>query len=143
MMRVRFRADLGFEGQCSRCLDWWPLDTGYWKPRQGLGRCLACIRETARVKNAARRRDPAKRAYEREALAMTRQANREAHLAARRDYYRKNRDHILAKRRAAHKAAAEAPVLVDRVARRKAYKRDWMRRHRAQIDAYYRQDVAA
>lgn len=129
---VRFRVDVGFEGKCDRCLEWWPLIREHWDPRQGLARCVPCIREIAQVKTRLRRSDPETRAYDREAIAMKRRANREAYLAARRDYYRKNREHILALRR---NPAPESDE------RRRA-KRDWIRTNRSKLDGYYREQAA-
>lgn len=40
---VRLRADVGWEGRCNECCEWWPLDEEFWYPRQGVARCRGCI----------------------------------------------------------------------------------------------------
>jgi hypothetical protein len=50
----RFRGDVGYEGRCNACAEWWPLTDEFWYPRQGMARCRACINDgqTRRARRA-------------------------------------------------------------------------------------------
>jgi predicted RNase H-like nuclease len=135
MTGVRFREDTGFEGRCDYCLSWWPLDREFWYPVHGMRRCRACLSDLQRRKNAVRRSDPEVRAADVASVRMKRHANREQHLERRRAYYRKNRAAICAKRRAEYAKACEP-------ARRRQYKREWMRAYRERTRALS-EEVAA
>jgi hypothetical protein len=111
---VRFRKADGFEGQCNGCLDWFPLDVEFWAPSRGLRFCRVCEREKTRARMAVLRGDPETRAR---------------YGAQHMDYYRANRDWILAKRRETHQhRRLTDPAYLER---QRAYQRDYMRRKRA------------
>jgi hypothetical protein len=81
-----FRKADGFEGQCNGCLDWFPLDVEFWAPSRGLRFCRVCEREKTRARMAVIRGEQTRARYG----------------AQHMDYYRANRDWILAKRRVTH-----------------------------------------
>jgi hypothetical protein len=89
----RFREDVGFEGKCNSCVEWWPITDEFWYPRQGMSRCRACInvsqRRGARRKRAmdAALAAEARRKYRREWEAARRARIREAE--GRRPYERR------------------------------------------------------
>lgn len=80
MTGVRFRSDLGYEGKCNECAEWWPLSDEFWVPPQGMARCRACI-------NLAQRRTERRlRAEEKDAVRLSdrRRYRREWEAARRR-----------------------------------------------------------
>jgi hypothetical protein len=138
MIGVRFREDIGFEGKCDYCSQWWPLDVEFWRPKAGLRRCHACWRIYHRMHEAGRRTDEAihemvktgarlnyyanrekrlvaNRAWKaanpervREYQRLWREKNRERVNASSRAYYTEARDVILKKKRAAYRGEEAA-----------------------------------
>ena len=136
--RVRFVKGAGFEMQCGSCLVYVALIEELWHPRAGLTRCAACWREYKRLHEAGRneneitadlKRTRARiryamdrerrleltrewRAKNRERIAEYNRSYREAHKAEiidySRTYYAECRDVIVAKKRQAYRAKAEA-----------------------------------
>lgn len=90
MRGCRFRADTGFEGQCDRCRQWWPLDADSWTFASGFRRCRACVAELrAAAVRELRANDPAMRARHRVSNEANRKAKRAADPAAFREYQRR------------------------------------------------------
>jgi hypothetical protein len=81
MKGCRFRADVGYEGKCNSCVEWWPLTDEFWYPRQGMARCRACVNVSQR--RAARR--------SRAETAAIRLANRRLY---RREWERSRRERV-------------------------------------------------
>lgn len=44
----RYRVDVGYEGKCDDCAEWWPLTDEFWYPVQGMRRCRACMNVSQR-----------------------------------------------------------------------------------------------
>lgn len=139
---VRFNRDLGdFEMRCDSCAykrgpRYWPLTLEFWNPSANMLRCRACIAEMKRLERKAYSRPQLdrNRAYywENRDLLRLKQADyyrshREQRLAAQAAYMAKNRDRINANRRAKYAALS----IEERQERRRAQKRDHMRRVRA------------
>jgi len=89
MTGVRFRDDVGWEGRCNECCEWWPLDQEFWYPRQGVARCRGCLNlsqrrseRRARASEASALRAADRRRYLREWAREQRKRERLARTAA-------------------------------------------------------------
>jgi hypothetical protein len=143
MRGVRLTTE-GWEGQCDKCRQWWPLDREFWHPRSGMRRCLACIREERRVYLRDLRRDnPEMRALHRERSrenqAVKRKLSRESYLEYQRRWYATNHVRLnaeAAERHAIHNELAgvtarrsprdETP---ETLAYRAAFRKRWIAEH--------------
>lgn len=118
---LRYREDTGFELCCGECRTYWPLDLEFWS-KVGFSRCKACwaaykrrsqrenyrrpeVRAKRHAYQVAYRKDAsyAKRLYQQEKYW----ADPEKHRAKARERYYRNREEILAKKKA--KYAADGP----------------------------------
>jgi hypothetical protein len=87
---LRWREDTGYEGQCDRCRQYWPLDDSSWIKKTGFRRCRAClIEERAAYQRELRAGDPEMRARHRETNEVNRKAKRAADPASFREYQRR------------------------------------------------------
>ncbi|MCC6311385.1 MAG: hypothetical protein IT345_10765 [Trueperaceae bacterium] len=108
MQGVRFREDVGFEGQCDYCLEYWPIDQEFWYPKHGMRACRGCLREMKKTKLAVRRLDPEKRARDREGSYENRELKKDMYREAQQAWYVRNRERLLAEKRAKYRAEREA-----------------------------------
>lgn len=127
--RIRWSESEGFELRCERCGEWWPLDNDdvrtYWRPENGLRRCLACIREVEAISKRRARLDPERVARERAADRRRRRVprpwRREQMRASAARYYEAHAEEIKARRRAAYWSDPEANREKSREAWRRRY----------------------
>lgn len=169
MRGVRHSKD-GWDGQCDKCRQWWPLDTEFWVPRFGMRRCRACHNEERKVYLRKLRADnPEMRAIHRERSRENQRMKRrvwgrDAFLEYQRRWYAENHERLNAERAERHLILAELDGRTIRTSSReetpetlrirkeyrkrwieehgpihtppsdklRAYKRDWMRRKRAE-----------
>lgn len=161
--------EIGWEGQCDQCRQWWPLDTEWWRPRHGMRRCIACLNEERREYLARlRSENPEMRARHRAASRVNertkRAADPQAFLEYQRRWYARNHERLNAERAERHLILAElagrkvrtttrdetpetlrirkeyrkrwiaehGPIRTPPSDELRAYKREWMRRKRAQ-----------
>lgn len=133
MIGVRYREDVGFEGMCDYCTEWWPIDLAFWWPKQGYRKCRACGRAQTAARVGRLRDDPVVRARHAEAARENAKAKVEVYQPVRDAWYIRNRERILAKKRAAYAAAKASVGLTVRTPmtdeERRARKRE--------TDAYY------
>lgn len=111
MTGVRWREDVGFQGKCDYCLEWWPLDGEFWQlSKHAFRMCVACIRDYKRLKQAERRQDPDARARDREDVRAQKAALNAAGILGeyRARWYRANADRIRANKRATYAAQRKA-----------------------------------
>lgn len=94
MTGVRWRAEVGFEGRCEYCRQYWPLDLTNWMPRGGLRRCIGCFREYKRLKEQGRSTQEAVRELKRANGRIAYRLNREERLAYNRRWKAANRERI-------------------------------------------------
>ena len=72
MTGVRWREDVGFEGRCEQCREWWPITGEHWNAARhgGWKRCKACQHDgnlaIQRRLYAKNRRSPAFLAYQKQ-----------------------------------------------------------------------------
>lgn len=101
MTGCRWREDTGFEGQCDKCRQWWPLDKDYWYLNYGMRRCRACHREerTAYVREL-RAANPEMRAEHRARSranqAEKRRVSRDEYLEYQRRWWAANHARLMA-----------------------------------------------
>lgn len=111
MTGVRWHDELGFQGKCDYCLEWWPLDEEFWQvSKRSFRMCRSCLRDYGRLKQAERREDPETRARDREGSRVQREALTVAGVMGeyRARWYRKNAERIRAQRRASYAAKRAA-----------------------------------
>ena len=90
MRGARWREDTGYEGQCDRCRQWWPLDDDSWVKKTGFRRCRACLtEEKAAYQRELRASDPEMVARHRLTNEVNRKAKRQADPASFREYQRR------------------------------------------------------
>jgi hypothetical protein len=104
--------EIGWEGQCDKCRQWWPLDLESWKPRTGMRRCYACLKEERRTYLATLRRDnPEMRERHREASrqnqAIKRRVGRDSYLEYQRRWYADHHVKLNAERAELHAIRCE------------------------------------
>lgn len=136
--------ELGWEGQCDKCRQWWTLDEESWKPKQGMRTCAACIREDrAAYLRRLRNDNPEMRARHREASRANQEAKRsadpQAYLEYQRRWFAKNHVRLNAER--AEYYAIQLELLgkkpqrslreetPETLAYRAAFRRRWMADH--------------
>jgi hypothetical protein len=145
MRGVRY-TEIGWEGQCDKCRQWWPLDTESWRPRTGMRRCYACLKEERRTYLATLRADNPDM---RERHRVTNRANQQAKRAAdpqswleyQRRWYAEHHVRINAERAELHAIRSElAGHRIQRTSRdetpetlaiRAAFRKKWMAENRA------------
>jgi hypothetical protein len=145
---VRFRDDTGWEGRCNLCHEWWPIDHEFWDKGRP-SRCRDCLRIEARLRlKELRDRNPDLRARHVLEHSVNRALKREQYNRTARERYARNADEERRKRReryARERISAgktytpmqkrepifdAADLLRER---RRAQKRDYMRRARAKV----------
>ena len=102
MNGIRFR-DGEFEGRCDYCHEYLPLTTEFWYPKNGVRRCLACLREYKRLYQEGYRGDPRKalwRANNRIRYRSLTFEEKERRREANRQWKACHREHIAAYNRA-------------------------------------------
>ena len=107
---VRYHEDC-FELKCGMCGEFWPLTMEFWRPRNGLQRCIACWREYHKLKQRGYNQDRLaraarntknrlryadRRAERNAAAAVWKAANPERVKFLRRRYYQEHREQELA-----------------------------------------------
>jgi hypothetical protein len=116
MTGVRYREDIGFEGRCDYCREWWPLEDDFWRLGRSFRKCRACHNDDQRVydqkKRAtiyrspeaiARRRAADNERKRRERLDPVKgEALRARQREAQRRFYGRNRLRVLAHHRATY-----------------------------------------
>jgi hypothetical protein len=143
-MRGVRMTEIGWEGQCDKCRQWWPLDTESWKPKTGMRKCYACIKEERRTYLAVLRRDnPEMRERHRVAnranQAEKRRVGRDSYLEYQRRWYAAHHVKLNAER--AERYAIEAEFEGRKIRRtprdetpetlaiRAEYRRKWIEEH--------------
>lgn len=104
---VRFR-DGVWEFQCSYCREFAELSLEFWNPKVSMRRCMACMREYKRLKEAGYRQDEALRALMNARNRMRYWVNRDERIAKGKIYRDTHREQrriyqraYMARRRAA------------------------------------------
>lgn len=137
--------EIGWEGQCDNCRQWWPLDLDNWKPKAGLRQCVVCVREDrAAYLRRLRDENPELRARHRVAsranFVAKRAADPQRYLEAQRSWYVKNHVRLNAERAEMHliklemagKTPSRKPVrdeTPETLAYRAAFRRKWIEQH--------------
>lgn len=112
MRGVRLATE-GWEGQCDKCRQWWPLDVENWIPRFGMRRCRACHNEERKVYlRELRANNPEMRAIHRERSRENQRMKRrvwgrDAFLEYQRRWYADNYERLNAERAERHLILAE------------------------------------
>lgn len=144
---VRYRDD-EFEAKCDYCLEWWPLTAEFWDTHHGFRRCYTCIKEQKAEYERRIRQDPEVRARHKAVSDANRAAKKAADpeyaKAAQHAWYVRNAERERAKRRARYAAQKAArgeqvrhygPPVDLKAEHRRARKREWNRKNRAEARA--------